>query len=482
MLAASVAPLVERRLLWARRTDRAPALGGFHVCPGGLVEAEDARAPHAGGPEPNIRVTALRELFEEVDLLHAHGAAAISDGERRALRDLYREDVRAGSARFAALGLRWRTAELEPIGRWVTPSFADRRFDTFFFALQLPVPSPPDPDLLELEDAEWIDAGVALGRWSRAEVVIAPPLATLLRSLDEHGTLRADDLRSAYGAAGEESQCWEVVPSIQMLPFRTPTLPPATHTNSYLVGSREAVLIEPATPYPDELERAFRWIEEARGRGIVPHAILLTHHHPDHVGGARALGERLGLPLWAHRLTAERLAGELHIERLLADGERITLDGPKPLVLRAIHTPGHAPGHLCFLEETSRAMVVGDMVAGVGSILVEPIDGDMALYLESLRRMDQEEPSVLLPAHGWPLRDARGAIARYIAHRLERERKVHDALVDHGGPATVMELLPAAYDDAPRAVWPLAAQAAEAHLIKLEREGRARRTAAGWMP
>jgi glyoxylase-like metal-dependent hydrolase (beta-lactamase superfamily II) len=127
-------------------------------------------------------------------------------------------------------------------------------------------------------------------------------------------------------------------------------------------------------------------------------------------------------------------------------------------------------------------MIAGDMVAGVGTILVEAIDGDMALYLESLRRMDAEAPSVLLPAHGWPLRDAHGALERYIAHRLERERKVHAALVRHGGPASVAELLPAAYDDAPRAVWPIAALAAEAHLIKLEREGRARRTAAGWHP
>jgi glyoxylase-like metal-dependent hydrolase (beta-lactamase superfamily II)/8-oxo-dGTP pyrophosphatase MutT (NUDIX family) len=469
-------------LLWARRTDGAPALGGFHVSPGGLIEPADARAPHDGGEGSAARVAALRELFEEVGLLHAEGAERLDAAARDELRDALREDADEGMARFAALSLRWRTADLVPLGRWVTPSYAKRRFDTRFFALAVPARAEPDPDLLELDAAEWITPAAALARWGRAGAVMAPPLYTVLRSLDAHGALRPEELRGVFGAAGEESLRWEVVPWVQMLPLRTPTLPPATHTNSYLVGSGEALLVEPATPYDDELERAVAWVEESRRAGISPVALFATHHHRDHVGGARALAARLGLPLWGHRLTAERLAGELRFDRLIDDGERIALDGPVPVTLRAVHTPGHAPGHLCLVEEASGAMIAGDMVAGVGTILVEPNDGDMALYLESLERMRREAPSVLLPAHGWPLHRADAVLAHYVAHRLEREAKVRDALGRHGGPARPMDLVPDAYGDAPKAVWPLAAMSTEAHLIKLERDGAARRTDDGWHP
>lgn len=267
----------------------------------------------------------------------------------------------------------------------------------------------------------------------------------------------------------------EIASALWMLPLRTPTLPPATHTNSFLVGAGRALLVEPATPYPDELDRAVAWIEEAQRRGVDPIAMVATHHHPDHVGGAKALASRLGLPLWAHRLTAKRLPG-LSFERLLEDDEVLELDDAS---VRVLHTPGHAPGHICLLEERSGAMIAGDMVAGTGTILVEPTEGDMRAYLASLERMGAASPSVLLPAHGDAL-EPRTTIARYIAHWLERERKVLDALAAHGKPASSADLVPVAYDDAPAAVWPLATLSTEAHLVKLEQEGRVSRTDAGW--
>jgi glyoxylase-like metal-dependent hydrolase (beta-lactamase superfamily II) len=483
--AASIVPVLERagapaRLLWARRADDASFLPGFHVVPGGTLVDADAAAPHDGGELVAARVGGLRELFEEVGILAAHGAHALSRETLADLRHRFQDDPGEGHARLAELGLVWQTRALVPIGRWVTPSFSPVRFDVQFFGYVVSNETPPDADLFELREAEWIEAPEALGRWSRAEALIGPPLAAVLRSLARHGRLVPDELRQVYGARGEETLRWEVAPFVQVLPLRTPTLPPATHTNAVLVGSGDAVLIEPATPYPEELERAVAWVEEARRAGTHVRALLVTHHHPDHVGGARALSERLRLPLWGHALTAERLKGELTFDRLLEDGERIVLDGPEPLVLRAIHTPGHAPGHLCFLEERSRVMVAGDMVAAVGTILVEPGDGDMAEYLRSLERMAAEKPSVLVPAHGGPLRDPEAVLAHYVRHRLDRERRIYDALVGYGGAATPLDLLPVAYADAPRAAWPLAALSTEAHLLKLSAEGRVRRTAGRW--
>lgn len=274
---------------------------------------------------------------------------------------------------------------------------------------------------------------------------------------------------------------YEVVPGVVVLPLRTPTLPPATHTNVYLVGGADdAVLVEPASPYEDEIARAVALVEARRAAGVRVHAILATHHHADHIGGAQALSERLGLPLWAHPLTIARLAGEVRFDRAIEDREVVAFGSE--VELEAVHTPGHAPGHLCFVERRSGAMLAGDMVAGVGTILIEPIDGDMSLYLESLREISRRQPTMLLPAHGGPIHEARARAEDYIAHRLMREAKVLSALTARGAPASAQDLVSVAYDDAPKVVHPVARLAVEAHLIKLEADRRVRRDGAYWVP
>jgi glyoxylase-like metal-dependent hydrolase (beta-lactamase superfamily II) len=286
----------------------------------------------------------------------------------------------------------------------------------------------------------------------------------------------------ATGPESAADRVRTVVPTIEMLPVRTPTLPPATRTNSFLIGTGEAVLVEPATPYREEQDLMVQWVQSARLRGVEPVAILATHHHPDHVGGAMALRERLQLPLWAHAMTAQRLDGIVEIDRLIQDGERIQLDGPTPTALTAVHTPGHAPGHLCFIEEASNIMIAGDMVASIGTIIVEPTDGDMLLYLESLRNMSTLEPAGLLPAHGTLIEQPQAILNFYIEHRLMRERKVVDALEARGKASRPRHLVASAYADTPKALWPLALQSIEAHLIKLEREGRVWKEGDRWAP
>lgn len=273
----------------------------------------------------------------------------------------------------------------------------------------------------------------------------------------------------------------EVAPGLRMLSVRTPTLPPATHTNAFLVGTRELALVEPASPFPEEIERLSDWVEGVRAQGRSLRCILLTHHHPDHAGGAAQLRERLGVPLWAHARTAERLAGKVEIDRLLAHGERVELDGPERQRLGAVHTPGHAPGHLCFLEPASRTLIAGDMVAGVGTILVDPVDGDMQQYLASLQELDALDLAQLLPAHGLPIDEPRARLRFYVQHRLLREGKIADALAGLGREASLEELIPIAYADTAPAAWPYARLAAEAHLVKLEREGRAVRRGPRWL-
>ncbi|MBK8168942.1 MAG: MBL fold metallo-hydrolase [Sandaracinaceae bacterium] len=271
-----------------------------------------------------------------------------------------------------------------------------------------------------------------------------------------------------------------VAPNIRRLALRTPTLPPATHTNAYLIGAKQALLVEPASPYEDEIERAVAWVQGARVEGLEVLAIVATHHHVDHIGGATALAARLALPLWAHRETIERLRGYVEFDRALFDDEELVLAGEPSVRLRVVHTPGHAPGHICLLDEDSRAMIAGDMIASIGTIIVEPTDGDMGLYIESLEHMRALAPSVLLPAHGEPILAAHEKLTQYIAHRLMREEKVFAALREVGSTSNAAELVPRAYDDAPPAVWPLATLATEAHLQKLVKDGRARYVNAKW--
>src|ERR1043165_8049116 len=116
-----------------------------------------------------------------------------------------------------------------------------------------------------------------------------------------------------------------IAPGIEAFPARTPTLPPATHTNSYALGERDVVLVEPATPYDDEQRDWLDWARSFPSRGQRLVSVLLTHHHADHVGGAEFLAQALRLPVWAHRVTAERLP-DVPVARMLEEGEDFVLD------------------------------------------------------------------------------------------------------------------------------------------------------------
>jgi glyoxylase-like metal-dependent hydrolase (beta-lactamase superfamily II) len=245
------------------------------------------------------------------------------------------------------------------------------------------------------------------------------------------------------------------------------------------VGTGELILIDPASPDDDEREALWEALEELRERGQRVVEIWLTHHHGDHVGAAAHFAERLQVPVAAHRLTAERLGSSVPVSRFLEDGERRYLSGATPRELEAVHTPGHAPGHLCFFEHQTRAMVAGDMVAAVGTILIDPSEGDMAQYLDSLEKMRRYEPRFMVPAHGFVLAEPAAVLDRYRDHRLMREGKVLAALGPE--PRDLSELVRQVYDDTPAFLHGLAERSLLAHLLKLEGEGRCGKIEQGWL-
>src|SRR5262249_5384475 len=146
---------------------------------------------------------------------------------------------------------------------------------------------------------------------------------------------------------------------IYICPLRTPTIPPATHTNCYLVGSDEMVVIDPGSPYPDQQERLDEAIERFIAQARRVREIIITHLHPDHIGGVMHLAEKFNLPVAAHRLTAEAIAPEVRVDRFIEDGEVIELNEAATGLtwrLRALWTPGHARGHLSLYAERTRSL------------------------------------------------------------------------------------------------------------------------------
>lgn len=262
--------------------------------------------------------------------------------------------------------------------------------------------------------------------------------------------------------------------------FRTPTLAPATHTNSYALGSRQLLLVEPATPYEDEQREWLAWARGLASTGRELIGVFLTHHHADHAGGAAHFAKELGLPLWAHEQTAKRI--DAPVARLLHEGDVLDLDGPTPERWSVLLTPGHAPGHLCLWEPARRALVVGDMVASVGTILIAPGEGHMRTYIDQLERLASLDAMVALPAHGDPIGAPSQLFRGYVAHRLLREAKVLAALgtFQSAEGASLDELVAVAYQDTPAAIHPIAKLSLQAHLDKLVEDGSAKQTVRGY--
>jgi len=233
-------------------------------------------------------------------------------------------------------------------------------------------------------------------------------------------------------------------------------------TNTWVVGDEDVTVIDPG---PDDAGHR-QAIERAATPGVISR-VVCTHGHPDHREGAARLARELGVGVGVFHAAAWG-AGEL----ALHDGDRLEVGRH---ALRALHTPGHAPDHLCFLVEDDGLCFTGDHVLGGTTTVIDPPSGDMRAYLDSLERLRLERPQVLLPGHGEPLPDAEAAITQLLRHRATREAAVLARL--DSGPASPDEMVPSLYADIPTALWPPAARTVLAHCLKLEAEDRIDRRA-----
>ena len=258
----------------------------------------------------------------------------------------------------------------------------------------------------------------------------------------------------------------EIAPGVRRLVARNPGFMTGPGTNTYLVGTQRLAVIDPGPHDSIHIERI---LEAAGGRVS---AILATHTHPDHSPAVAALAQSTGAEILGRGAPVHgRQDATFAPTRTLNDGDSV---GVGDLALRAIHTPGHASNHLCYLLEGTGLMFSGDHIMQGSTVVIGPPDGNMQHYLQSLARLQREPITRIAPGHGVVIEDAQGEIARLIAHRLQREAKVAERL-RRAGRATLDVLVTSVYDDVDPRLHPVAKGSLLAHLLKLEADGRAAR-------
>ena len=505
-------------VLMTRRSMTASFAPGAYVFPGGGIDAADAQAHRMAQRRPmqsdlhlTQAIAAIRESFEELGILFARHA----NGRWADPVDIAAIDRQgAFAAQCQARGLTLAADQVFVLAHWITDRDLPRRFDVPFLVARMPEGQTPVADESEQFEPVWVRPQDALDRHAQGDFfIIFPTIRTLERLkafADVDAVLQACAINDeplwtscprAGWLAGNEARYMEheapfgelalVTPdgqihhhldwqtdqpvallrNVQRLTAPNPGVMTGPGTNSYLVGDPNTgyIAIDPGPADDEHLQRLWR----AAGGQI--RAIVCTHSHPDHSPGAAPLQALcthkppiLGL---ASKPTA-RVNSRFTPERELSDGEKLVLQGTGAQgdithTLRVVHTPGHAANHLCLVLEEDGLLFSGDHVLNGSTTVIDPPDGHMGDYLDSLDKLAAACKAggieFILPAHGHVLGFAHQAITHLKAHRLKREAKLAAAMqaLPQG---SLQEWVEKAYDDVPPRLWPVAARSLQAHV------------------
>jgi glyoxylase-like metal-dependent hydrolase (beta-lactamase superfamily II)/8-oxo-dGTP pyrophosphatase MutT (NUDIX family) len=495
-------------VLMLQRTKNAVFLGGAYVFPGGALDASDADPRIArrvlGGPQDDslpYYVAAIRECFEEAGILLACDKAGRQIDAARAEMLL---SLRDGNflAMLEAQDLYLPARELAFIGHWITAPGRTRRFDARFFLAAAPPGQQSKHDANETVHDVWITPREALARAERGEIELVFATKHTLNDFKNFNSVKAAMLHARAMPEVEANRaCWakgkdgpklfrradpqyfeihwsdpqetgessyELVPGeakrldrwVTRLTAPNPGMMTGPGTNSYIVGEGDLAVIDPGPDIGSHIELLSKYNVKW---------ILCTHTHMDHSPAAAALKAATGAQVLG-RPAPEGQDATFKPDFVVENGQRIELGS---VTLRAIHTPGHASNHLCYLLEQTKMLFTGDHVMQGSTVVINPPDGEMRAYLASLERLLAEDIAIIAPGHGYLIGAPHKELRRLIAHRMAREAKVISNL-GKLETASLEDLLPLVYDDVPARVHRVAARSLTAHLDKLVAEGTVR--------
>jgi glyoxylase-like metal-dependent hydrolase (beta-lactamase superfamily II)/8-oxo-dGTP pyrophosphatase MutT (NUDIX family) len=495
---------------------------GAHPLCIGLTDVEASALLRITEGGLNYWIAALRECFEESGLLlavDADGRWADLDaiGDAATVMAL-RQRLNVGELDIASLceqhGWRLATDRVKYFSHWLTPPGRPKRFDTRFLITIAPPNQPTSADEAESAEAMWLRPEDALAPERKLKLMLVTE--ETLRALTKFA--RAADA-IAFAAQAREvplmmprigssaSGMRPVLPShwayaeigrldpegrgdagIELVPGRAVRLSPrivrvtadngsvmtGPGTNSYFVGEAggPCALIDPG---PDDAAHVRALLAAAPGPVT---RILVTHTHKDHSPAAQALKAATGAPLFGRVADfPEWQDAAFKPDHPLQHGECIDLG--HGTTLRVVHTPGHASNHLCYLLEQEKLLFTGDHLMQGSTVVINPPDGDMRAYLQSLRLLLEEDLEWLAPGHGFLIDRPHDVVHKTIAHRLQREAKVA-AAIERLGKGDIDALLPVVYADVPPRLHAVAARSLRAHLLKLRADGRVSESDGVW--
>ena len=400
------------------------------------------------------------------------------------------------------------------LSHWVTPPGPPRRFDTRFFVAVAPEGQVAGHDGQETIDHVWISPAQALEEHRAGQRLLGLPTIRTLRVLcdfsstaelmryahanppeafptDPWPALRKgkpvmlEPNAPAYDEAvkldpeGEGTTRAEIVPGqpvevaagVVRLTAPNPGMMTGPGTNTYILGFERFTVIDPGPAHEAHIEK----ILEVTG-GVVDQ-VLVTHTHLDHSPAVLELKQRTGCRVFGW--PAPEGAGQDQSFKADDEPEHGDLIVSEAGILKVIHTPGHASNHLCYLLTDQELLFSGDHIMQGSTVVINPPDGDMKAYVESLYELLEEPVRFIAPAHGFLMGQPEAVIDYLITHRLSREHKIFRSL-QALAPVSLKDLTAKAYDDVPAAIHGLAARSALAHLLKLEAEQRAARSNELW--
>jgi glyoxylase-like metal-dependent hydrolase (beta-lactamase superfamily II)/8-oxo-dGTP pyrophosphatase MutT (NUDIX family) len=457
-------------VLLGRRAETMPAFPEYWAFPGGGIARCDRESVEQL-PHLNLAQAAMfRELVEELGLAPKNGKlVAVDEGNRMQVvadKNNWLSLVKSGEIPCDNEGVRL-------ISKRTTPPFGPMRFENSFLHIHAgdAVADFSLSGQTEFVDARWVKPNHLIDEWKNNSIKVAPPVVSLLievaRCLENNAdNMNAVALDLENRMPGRNSILFAY--GVEVVPVPTATLPPADHTNSYLVGDPEGdfILVDPACRSEKAIKELVIAVERHQGDLV---AMMFTHRHLDHLGDVELLKHIFPVPIWASKETATAIP----CDRILVDGELLQLGHQQWQVL---DTPGHCTGHLCLFSESG--LIAGDMVAGIGTILIPPSDGDMNVYLEQLRRLSDLKPHLIFPSHGPVIPLPLEKLEYYITHRRIRHQRVLAATSRHNSTADIAK---DAYSDSPDAHPILAEDQTLAHLLALEREQKVVRNKLGWV-